>query len=244
MREVVQRGLYYDELETGVVYRHRPGRTLTEADDVVFHAHDEPPGAAPRRRVGRDPAVRAAARQLDDDAVDARRAVRRAGHAGHDRREPRLPRGRVPEAAVPRRHALRRDGGRREAAVRVAAGAGRRDLEHRGLNQDGVLVARAVRTALFWTRAAHEDAARSMPDGSSPDGGGAAVAAAEPGSGRGGEHEPVLEARRRGERVVTDDVGHARAVPPEGGFGLGPRCCSAPATVPTGSPRPPTAPTP
>lgn len=36
MREVVQRGLYYDELETGVVYRHRPGRTLTEADDVVF----------------------------------------------------------------------------------------------------------------------------------------------------------------------------------------------------------------
>src|SRR5690606_12997660 len=36
MREVVQRGLYYDELEPGVVYRHRPGRTLTEADDVVF----------------------------------------------------------------------------------------------------------------------------------------------------------------------------------------------------------------
>ncbi|MDF2808377.1 MAG: dehydratase, partial [Cellulosimicrobium sp.] len=36
MREVVQRGLYYEELETGVVYRHRPGRTLTEADDVVF----------------------------------------------------------------------------------------------------------------------------------------------------------------------------------------------------------------
>ena len=33
---VVQRGLYYDELQTGVVYAHRPGRTLTEADNVLF----------------------------------------------------------------------------------------------------------------------------------------------------------------------------------------------------------------
>lgn len=35
-RSVVQRGLYYDELQTGVVYAHRPGRTLTEADNVLF----------------------------------------------------------------------------------------------------------------------------------------------------------------------------------------------------------------
>ncbi|WP_458116849.1 MaoC family dehydratase [Arthrobacter sp. D2-10] len=35
-RSVVQRGLYYDELHTGVVYAHRPGRTLTEADNVLF----------------------------------------------------------------------------------------------------------------------------------------------------------------------------------------------------------------
>ncbi|WP_324652687.1 MaoC family dehydratase [Georgenia sp. H159] len=33
---VVQRGLYADELQTGVVYAHRPGRTVTEADNVVF----------------------------------------------------------------------------------------------------------------------------------------------------------------------------------------------------------------
>ncbi|WP_299165370.1 MaoC family dehydratase [uncultured Arthrobacter sp.] len=33
---IVQRGLYYDELQTGVVYAHRPGRTLTEADNVLF----------------------------------------------------------------------------------------------------------------------------------------------------------------------------------------------------------------
>ncbi|WP_028279130.1 MaoC family dehydratase [Arthrobacter sp. H5] len=35
-RTVLQRGLYFDELETGVVYSHRPGRTLTEADNVLF----------------------------------------------------------------------------------------------------------------------------------------------------------------------------------------------------------------
>jgi acyl dehydratase len=35
-REVVQRGLYYEELEVGVRYAHRPGRTATEADNVLF----------------------------------------------------------------------------------------------------------------------------------------------------------------------------------------------------------------
>ena len=35
-REIIQRGLYYDELEVGARYLHRPGRTATEADNVVF----------------------------------------------------------------------------------------------------------------------------------------------------------------------------------------------------------------
>jgi acyl dehydratase len=35
-RAVVQRGLYYGELEEGIVYAHRPGRTVTEADNVLF----------------------------------------------------------------------------------------------------------------------------------------------------------------------------------------------------------------
>lgn len=35
-REVRQRGRYYEELELGVVYRHAPGRTLTESDNVLF----------------------------------------------------------------------------------------------------------------------------------------------------------------------------------------------------------------
>ncbi len=36
MREIEQRGLYYEELELETRYLHRPGRTLTEADNVLF----------------------------------------------------------------------------------------------------------------------------------------------------------------------------------------------------------------
>ncbi|MFI6367276.1 MaoC family dehydratase [Nocardia sp. NPDC050630] len=35
-RRVVQRGLWFEEFEIGVVYEHRPGRTITEADNVLF----------------------------------------------------------------------------------------------------------------------------------------------------------------------------------------------------------------
>lgn len=33
---IQQRGLYFDEIQLGAVYRHAPGRTVTEADNVVF----------------------------------------------------------------------------------------------------------------------------------------------------------------------------------------------------------------
>lgn len=36
MRDVEQRGLYYEEFERETRYLHRPGRTLTEADNVLF----------------------------------------------------------------------------------------------------------------------------------------------------------------------------------------------------------------
>ncbi|MET4100388.1 acyl dehydratase [Agrococcus sp. UYP10] len=35
-RRITQRGLWFDELEEGVVYEHRPGRTMTETDNVLF----------------------------------------------------------------------------------------------------------------------------------------------------------------------------------------------------------------
>lgn len=31
-----RRGRYYDELEPGDVYKHRPGRTISEADNILF----------------------------------------------------------------------------------------------------------------------------------------------------------------------------------------------------------------
>jgi len=33
---VRQRGLWFEEVDTGVVYQHSPGRTLTEADNTFF----------------------------------------------------------------------------------------------------------------------------------------------------------------------------------------------------------------
>lgn len=35
-REILQRGLYYEEFEIGTRYLHRPGRTITEADNTFF----------------------------------------------------------------------------------------------------------------------------------------------------------------------------------------------------------------
>jgi acyl dehydratase len=31
-----QRGLWFEELEVGALYRHAPGRTVSEADDILF----------------------------------------------------------------------------------------------------------------------------------------------------------------------------------------------------------------
>jgi acyl dehydratase len=33
---IVQRGLWFEEFVVGAVYEHRPGRTVTEADNVLF----------------------------------------------------------------------------------------------------------------------------------------------------------------------------------------------------------------
>ena len=36
MRTFERRGRYYDEYEVGDLFRHRPGRTITEADNTLF----------------------------------------------------------------------------------------------------------------------------------------------------------------------------------------------------------------
>lgn len=34
--QIVQRGLYFDEIEVGQCFAHQPGRTATEADNTIF----------------------------------------------------------------------------------------------------------------------------------------------------------------------------------------------------------------
>ena len=35
-KQVLQRGLFYEEFEVGTKYLHRPGRTISEADNTFF----------------------------------------------------------------------------------------------------------------------------------------------------------------------------------------------------------------
>ena len=35
-RRITQRGLWFEEMEVGAIYEHRPGLTVTEADNVLF----------------------------------------------------------------------------------------------------------------------------------------------------------------------------------------------------------------
>jgi acyl dehydratase len=35
-KRIVQRGLYFEEFDLDVIYQHSPGRTVTEADNVLF----------------------------------------------------------------------------------------------------------------------------------------------------------------------------------------------------------------
>ncbi|MFE6234816.1 MaoC family dehydratase [Cellulosimicrobium sp. NPDC057862] len=215
MREVVQRGLYYDELETGVVYRHRPGRTLTEADDVVFSTltmnhqalHLDAAWAATQpfgQRLVNSMMTLSTLVGLSVGQVTQGTIVANLGF-----REVEFPK---PLFHGDTLYAETEVVEKRLSASRP--GQGVVTLEHRGLNQDGVLVARAVRTALFWTRAAHEAASAAVPDdarspGQSAETGSVVTQAAEPGdipglgTGRddrpglgehaAGAHEPVLE---------------------------------------------------
>ena len=36
MKDVEQRGLWFEEFQPDTVYRHRPGRTISEADNILF----------------------------------------------------------------------------------------------------------------------------------------------------------------------------------------------------------------
>ncbi|WP_273651746.1 MaoC family dehydratase [Cellulomonas fimi] len=153
MTDVVQRGLYYDELEPGTRYLHRPGRTLTEADNVLFStltmntqalhldaawSADQPFG---QRLVNSMMTlavlVGTSVTQLTQGTI-----VANLGFTGVRFPHPLFHGDTLYSETVVE--------SKRPSSSRP--GQGVVTLAHTGRNQDGVVVAEATRTVLFWTR--------------------------------------------------------------------------------------------
>ena len=116
----MQFGRYYEEFEPGAVYKHWPGKTVTEYDDHLFclitmnhhPLHLDAHYAAETTQFGRNVVV---------GNLHLLAAARHVG-AGRQRQGDRQPRGRVAQARradLPRRHDLRRDPGARQDRVQV-----------------------------------------------------------------------------------------------------------------------------
>ncbi|GAA3700669.1 MaoC family dehydratase [Zhihengliuella alba] len=157
MGRIVQRGLYFDELTPGAVYEHRPGRTLTEADNVLFTTltmntqslHLD--AAWSRTQPFGQPLVNSmltlstlvglSVAQLTQGTI--------IGQLGlTDIRFPR------PVFHGDTLYAETEIVEARPSSSRP--GQGVVTMKHTGRNQDGVVVAEATRTCLMWTREAHE----------------------------------------------------------------------------------------
>ncbi|UAJ78185.1 MaoC family dehydratase [Leifsonia sp. ZF2019] len=160
MREIEQRGLYYEELEEDVRYRHRPGRTLTEADNVLFTtltmntqalhldaawSDGQPFGERLiNSMLTLSTLVGLSVAQLTQGTIVANLGFGQVAFPHPMRHGDTL----YAETVV--------------TAKRLSAsrpGQGIVTLEHTGRNQDGVVVATATRQVMVWTRAAHERAA-------------------------------------------------------------------------------------
>lgn len=153
MRDVEQRGLWFEEFEEGVRYLHRPGRTVTEADNVLFttltmntqplhlDAHWSAEQEFGERLVNSmftlATIVGASVTQLTLGTI-----VANLGFS-------------TVEFPAPLRHGDTLYSETTVLAKRLSSsrpGQGIVELEHVGRNQDGVVVARAVRSTLVRTR--------------------------------------------------------------------------------------------
>lgn len=153
MRDVEQRGLWFEEFEEGVRYLHRPGRTVTEADNVLFttltmntqplhlDAHWSAEQPFGERLVNSmftlATIVGASVTQLTLGTI-----VANLGFSSV-------------EFPAPLRHGDTLYSETTVLSKRLSSsrpGEGIVELEHVGRNQDGVVVARAVRSTLVRTR--------------------------------------------------------------------------------------------
>ena len=153
MRDVEQRGLWFEEFEEGVRYLHRPGRTVTEADNVLFttltmntqglhlDAHWSAEQPFGERLVNSmftlATIVGASVSQLTLGTI-----VANLGFSSV-------------EFPAPLKHGDTLYSETTVLSKRLSSsrpGQGIVELEHVGRNQHGEVVARAVRSTLVWTR--------------------------------------------------------------------------------------------
>lgn len=148
---IQQRGLYVEEIQVGALYRHAPGRTLTEADNVSFttmtmntqslhldaHWAASQPFGKPlvNSMMTLSILVGASVAQLTQGTIVA--------NLGFE--EVRFPH---PLYHGDTLYSASEILGTRASASRPGQGIVR--LRHLGENQDGVLVAECIRSVLLW----------------------------------------------------------------------------------------------
>lgn len=159
MKEIEQRGLYYEEFEEGTRYLHRPGRTVTEADNVLFTTltmntqalHLDAAWSA-RQPFGERlvnsmftlaTLVGASVAQLTQGTIVANLGFGEVAFPHPVHHGDTL----YSETVVT---------GKRLSSSRP--GQGIVSLAHTGRNQDGVVVATATRQVMVWCRDAHREA--------------------------------------------------------------------------------------
>jgi len=156
-RIIVQRGLFFEEFEVGTTYEHRPGRTVTETDTVLFTTltmntqslHLDAAFAATQpfgqRLVNSmftlSTLVGSSVAQLTQGTL-----VANLGFSGVTFPHPLFHGDTMYSETLV--------AGKRLSASRP--GQGLVTLDHTARNQDGVVVATAGRTALVWCREAEQ----------------------------------------------------------------------------------------
>ena len=156
-KRIQQRGLYLDELQEGTVYAHRPGRTLTETDNVLFTSltmnnqglHLDAAWSATQPFGQRLMNSLFTLGTMIGQSVPQMTEGTIIGQLG-------LTDVRFPH---PMFHGDTLYTETEVTEVRMSAsrpGQGVVSMKHTGRNQDGIVVAEATRTCLMWTRGAHE----------------------------------------------------------------------------------------
>ena len=159
MKDVEQRGLYFEEFDLDTRYLHRPGRTVTETDNVLFTtltmntqalhldaawAETQPFGKRLMNSMFTlSTIVGASVTQLTQGTI-----VANLGFTDVTFPHPLFHGDTLYSETV-------------VTAKRLSSsrpGQGIVTMEHTGRNQEGVVVAKATRSVLMWCRDAHADA--------------------------------------------------------------------------------------